>query len=210
MMQVETRYERKRGCGFRKPGRMYLVSGGLSRECGRLPIQPDVCPTCGTGVKPARGWTWIMVEPLASEHRCTLPADVCGACALGGRIKRAGLLWVGEKFYATPAEFTREAAEMGVSRCISAIPRDFELGETWVLFAHRKCIENPDGSWSAGVFHAFKPTAIEYVVKPDDPEEKLERLVERGITLVRVHPVDGDGYRVGSAPLLETPAEAAV
>ncbi|UCC32345.1 MAG: hypothetical protein JSU86_08685, partial [Phycisphaerales bacterium] len=53
------------------------------------------------------------------------------------------------------------------------------------------------------IFHAFKPTAIEYVVKPDDPQDKLERMVERGITLVRVQPMDGDGYPMESAPLLE-------
>ena len=51
---------------------------------------------------------------------------------------KAGLLWIGEQFYPTPGEFTREAEELGISRRISAVPRDFKLGETWVLFAHRK------------------------------------------------------------------------
>ena len=35
----------------------------------------------------------------------------------------------------------REASKMGVSRRITAVPRDFVVGETWVLLGHRKAIE---------------------------------------------------------------------
>jgi hypothetical protein len=37
-----------------------------------------------------------------------------------------------------------------------------------------------------GIFHIFCPSRIEYVVKEFDPQDKLERLAKRGITLVRV------------------------
>src|SRR5262249_36934129 len=85
-----------------------------------------------------------------------------------------------------PADWTREAHAQGVSRRINAVPRDFEVGKTWVLVAHKKCIENPDGSFTAGVFHAFKPVAVEYVVKGDETDEEIEALLKRGITPVVV------------------------
>lgn len=183
--RIEERTERKRGCGFRKPGGLYLVSGGLARPCGKLPIPLETCPTCGGGIKFCRSWTWIRDLPaLTARDKCNTPA-YCLDCPFGGSVKRAGLLWIGAKFYPV-REFTREVAQMGVSRRITAIPREFVLGETWVLLAHKQAVPEDDGEGRPGIFHAFKPTAIEYVVKDDDPEEKLERLAERGITLVRV------------------------
>jgi hypothetical protein len=46
------------------------------------------------------------------------------------------MIWIGEKFYKTPADFDREGAELGISRRIAAVPRGFKIGETWVLLAH--------------------------------------------------------------------------
>lgn len=103
---------------------------------------------------------------------------------------RAGLLWVGEAFYPTPDDFSTEAARQGISRRIHQIPREFKLGETWVLFAHRKTIdrptlEDPKAKWP-GIFHTFKPTEIQYVVKGTESEDELEAMAKRGITPVRV------------------------
>lgn len=38
-MTVRTSIETARGCGFRQPGGLYLVSGALSDPCDRLPLQ---------------------------------------------------------------------------------------------------------------------------------------------------------------------------
>jgi hypothetical protein len=97
-----------------------------------------------------------------------------------------GLLWIGERFYATPADFMRETATQGVSRRISAVPKDFRIGETWVWIAHRKCIANADGTFTAGVFQAFRPQAIEYVVRGDETDEEIDRMMKRGISPVQV------------------------
>lgn len=44
MATVHTSVESARGCGFRKGGGIYLVSGGLSEPCPKLPIELKVVP----------------------------------------------------------------------------------------------------------------------------------------------------------------------
>jgi hypothetical protein len=186
-MKITTVVEGRRGCGFRAPGGLYLRTDGIGRVCGALPVELSVCPTCHAGIKPSRGWTWINLADLAAADAagCKLD-DGCGDCPIAdARIQTVGLLWIGEKFYPTTRAFSQEAANMGLSRRISAIPRQFKLGETWVALAHRKAIEAlPDPK--AGIFHVFKPVRIEYVVRKKDTKKKLEAMEARGITLVRV------------------------
>ena len=142
---VRVSREAKRGCGYRQPRGLYLVAKGTSSPCGKLPLPLDICPTCSAGIKFSRAWTWIAPGTLFDEIECKL--GVCSLCPLGpetdspfGSVRRtlgdrAGLLWVGEKFY-SPDEFLAEAHALGVSRRIPALPRDFKLGETWVFLAH--------------------------------------------------------------------------
>lgn len=202
-MNIATVYEGKRGCGYRKPGGLYLRTDGLGRYCGALPVEVSVCPTCNHGIKPARGWTWINLAELVAVRGCNHEGG-CGDCPIAdAKIQRVGLLWIGEKFYPTPRQFNNEATAMGLSRRITQIPRDFKLGETWIALAHRKAITNNDvvpvpltvgeadtdfilTTHKPGIFHVFMPTRIEYCVKEDDSEEKLERMEKRGITLVKV------------------------
>lgn len=179
-----------------------MVTDGIGRICGALPIELTVCPTCHHGIKPARGWTWINIAELAAVRGCSYLLEEgkgCGDCPIAdAKIQMAGLLWVGEKFYKTPRDFAAEGAAMGISRRITMVPKGFKLGETWVALAHRKCIpvipgwkdpqmakDNPPEE-NAGIFHIFKPSRLEYVVKDDDSEEKLEKLEKRGFTLIKV------------------------
>jgi hypothetical protein len=193
---IEDRVEGERGCGYRKPGGLYLISGGPAVACGKLPIPLSVCPCCGNGIKPTRGWTWVNGTALAAEKVCDRDPGVfhsgcithpCFGCPLAAPMGRVGLLWIGEAFYKTPEDFCRESQEMGLSRRISAVPRDFVLGATWVWLAHRKTIKTSDGTFTPGVFRVFKPERIEYVVKGDESEDELQRMTDRGLTLVRVH-----------------------
>jgi len=101
------------------------------------------------------------------------------------------LIWVGGKFYSTKS-FLNEAVKMGISRRISVVPKDFVLGETWVLLAHRETPIEGHEETKPAIFSVFRPERIEYIVKPDDPEEKLERLEKRGITLVDVKPMQSE------------------
>jgi len=77
-------------------------------------------------------------------------------------IGRAGLLWIGERFYRTPADFDREAKVLGISRRIAAVPRGFKLGD-WILLAHRKVMPTENGLLP-GIFRVWQPQRIEKIV----------------------------------------------
>lgn len=211
---IRTSTEAARGCGYRVPGGLYLVAGELTEPCPRLPLPLDRCPHCGQGIGPARGWTWITPSVLfpAQEHgtvehnaHCPLGRPTAARLVEAGLEplsyhrtgERAGLIWVGEKFYSTPDAFMDEAAQMGVSRRIKAVPMGFEIGKDWVYLGHRKAInavevtgdpEDPDArdTFYPGVITLFKPTAIEYVVKGTETQDELDALEKRGISLVKV------------------------
>lgn len=156
---MRTSVESARGCGYRKPGGYYLVGPELGETCPRLPFPLDRCPSCGGGIGPARGFTWItpavilpaqLHSSIAHNARCPLGAEQ----ALPGDMKpghehqpilhrmgdRAGLIWVGEQFYPTPESFLEEASRMGVSRRVQRPPRGFKVGEQWIALGHPKAI----------------------------------------------------------------------
>jgi hypothetical protein len=202
---VQTRIESPRGCGYRRPG-LYLVADGLSMPCGKMPIPLRVCPTCHSGIHQCRGWTWINGDKFVKKLVCQ--ASPCPPfCPLREKPGMVGLLWIGNCYYPTPEAWMKEAERMGVSRRISQVPKKFVVGKTWVWVAHAKTIKvrcpacDPAHVYDrpickkckgagtlgrAGVFHAFKPSRIEYVVKDGDSDEKIESLVRRGITPVKV------------------------
>lgn len=211
MATVTTSVEARRGCGWRAGGGIYLVSDGIGVECDALPIELTVCPICGCGFKPSRSLAWVTPDALLEGHVGFHGGDEHALfCPLGapGRLgERAGLLWIGEMFY-TPAEWLAEGRRMGFSRRLRGVPRGFVVGETWVLTAHRKGkhvgyrpVGQPDAAvrelvvgdtdelehvYVPAIFHVWRPDRIEYVVKGDESEEELDRLEQRGLTLVRV------------------------
>jgi hypothetical protein len=188
--------EPRRGCGYRKVGGLYLVSGDAGLPCCRLPLRLTVCPCCGAGIKQTRGWTWINPVLLFGESY----KPECNACPAGNPARmgeRAGLLWIGAQFYPTAAHFEAEASAMGISRRIAAIPRGFKVGETWVLLAHPKaCAPDAEGR-TAGVFRIFRPERIEKILTESQATAaELAKLAEEGITPVIVP--DGDRDHQGS------------
>lgn len=201
MAQVTILTENKRGCGFRTPGKsgvgIYLVSDGAGEACERLPYPLDVCPCCGAGVKFSRGFTWVMPEQLLSERPFCTPnhpdfsnhrhdkCPVCDPAKFGGK---TGLMWVGEKYYPTPEHFQRESDAMGVSKKVNGVPRDFVVGEHYVLLAHKKAlfdiVTKEDGSrevqYQAGIFSVFRPTGVDLVIKdPNNIPELALNIQER-------------------------------
>jgi hypothetical protein len=203
--------EPRRGCGYRKIGGLYLVCPPGGMECDRLPHALTVCPVCSCGIKQTRGFTWIDVGRLfGGPHAQTAKKGVSGcycesSCPLcSGNIGRGGLLWIGEAFYPTPTAFKIEANRLGISRRITALPRDFALGETWILLGHPKAAPNPDRDPEApaylpGIFMAFRPTAVEKILAESDRSDtdKIANLEKAGVTPVFVP--DNDKDHRGSA-----------
>lgn len=212
-MEVVISYEEIRECGYRKPAKdgvgIYLRGPGRFEDCERLPFILDTCPCCGAGFVPARGFTWInpmsLFDPYV-EPRCTATLSheqdkhhdhercwLCNPELLGSK---AGLIWIGEKFYKTPDDFAREANKMGISRKIAAIPNGFEVGTHAIFLAHKKVLKSiVDGKevWKPGVFMAFKPSYIDLVIDdpnriPDKAIELAKRLGEDKCRLVKVIP----------------------
>lgn len=190
MATVLTIVESKRGCGYRSSGAngygIYLMGGELSAPCGLLPHVLTVCPCCGAGIKPARGWTWITPDLFGEPVDDGCGNSWCNQCPIGiGRNwQKAGLLWIGGKFYPDAHSFQNEARTMGISRKIAQIPHDFEIGETWVFFAHRKgkawINQDMEEEWQPAIFSAFKPTHIDLVIDdPNDVPDYAERLQEK-------------------------------
>ena len=217
--------EPKRGCGYRRIGGLYLVGGGVGVPCDRLPLLLDVCPTCSHGIKPARGFTWVTVDKLVqgphrlgpgtlqinSDHTAMQfnkgplcpESERCVFCGNPEQMGRAGLLWIGEQFYATPEEFLVEGRVLGFSRRIKSVPRGFKLGETYVLLAHSKAVRVPVAGlfprdlatgemfeaekfeMKPGIFYVWLPQRLELIFKESDRDsEKVTDAEKRGITPV--------------------------
>lgn len=207
--------EPRRGCGYRKVGGTYLVSGPGGIPCDRLPIPLTVCPTCNAGFKQTRGWTWIDVAKLVEgEHEDCDDSKFCRLCKNPEALAKAGLLWIGEQFYPNVKDFTNEALELGVSRRIRTVPRGFKVGETYVLLAHPKAVhswEDDHLAWTPGIFRLWLPTRIEKLVfESQRDSDEVKELIERGISPVFIP--DNDRDHQGSvydepSPELEFAAE---
>lgn len=189
--------EPRRGCGYRKVGGLYLRGSGIGRDCGRLSIPLITCPCCGIGIRQNRGWNWVNPEVLFRDlPPCTQGA--CGTCPLANLAAllghRAGLLWIGAQFYPTPEHFVQEAHRQGISRRIAAVPKDFQVGETWVLLAHPLGARDAEGTPCPGVFYLFRPEAVEIIVTESQARDPafMAGLQRRGLTPVVVPDDDPD------------------
>lgn len=229
MATVHRSVEGARGCGHRKGGGIYLVAGGLSEPCPKLPIELHACPTCGGGIHQARGFAWILPDPLldpgahgSAEHDDVCPLGRAYTVEHWAHGERAGLIWIGAAYYPSPQAFMSEASRMGVSRRIAQVPRDLVLGETWVALAHPKAIpgecehgapagfpcancpkRRSTGEWHGGVITFFKPSALEYIVKGTETPDELDALEKRGFRLVEVIKAGAD------VPMLDDEQDAA-
>ncbi len=204
--------EGRRGCGYRKVGGKYLVSEGVSQPCPALPLEVSRCPCCDSGIKPTRGMAWFNPS-MFFKFPCPAECEVYqeqGRCE-PFKQERAGIMWVGAKYYPTMVDWLAEVEKMGVSKRIPQVPKDLEVGKTWVFVGHRKAIEEEcdcDGDeecpkcegtgkiYKPGVVHAFKPTRIEVIVEKGIEQKEVDKLIKRGLTPVVVNRVDENGHPV--------------
>lgn len=198
--KVEISIETKRGCGYRTPGAngvsLYLMGQGDFEACECLPFPLTVCPCCGGGIGFSRGFKWIQPEKLFApdiDPKCYGPEtsntnhdhhnhDRCAMCNPSLAGARAGLMWIGEKYY-TPAEFVSEARSAGISKKVASIPRGFEFGKDIIYLAHIKAVVNCDDEndpFSPGVFMSFTPERVDIVIdNPDDIPARAIALKEK-------------------------------
>src|SRR3990172_83641 len=159
--------EAVRGCGYRKVGGLYLAGSYLSSLCCRLPAPIENCQSCGAGVKFSRGIQWIepkvvfrtpaqcvrwsvsvpktgqtVIHLQIPEVKNATPG--CSLAFIEESTEKVALMWAGEQHYPTPEDFSLEAANLGVSKRIAALPKGLVVGKTRVLLAHKKGMECPD------------------------------------------------------------------
>lgn len=195
-MNIRNRFEKKRGCGFRKEDGFYLMFGGRPAPCGFLPI--DIPGE----VNWSRGPQWIDCRWVVNEWEedydeegrpetiYTGEKRQCGSVGGCGRcwMKKVGedwpalLIWVGMGYYKTAGLFMKETERLGVSR---RIPRPMvkkvmrlkkEMGHFPPAFLGMKAAEqyvNEDGEviGESKIFTAFIPSNMEYIVD----KEKVAR-----------------------------------
>lgn len=184
-------HEHRRGCGYRKGGGFYLIGGQAWAACGKLPYPLHPCPHCGQGLKFHRGFGWFNPRQFINLGECGA-AGGCNTCPMnGGMPERAGIMWVGNKFY-TPESFIAESVKMGLSKRLPTIPRELleHIGMVRVYLAHPKACTDAEGKPMPGIFTTFIPSRIEYVVKGNETQEELDRIEHRGVELVKVIPVE--------------------
>lgn len=185
MPNVHLSIEKQRGCGYRKPGGLYLVGGNNSAPCCKLPFILKTCPCCGGGVKQSRGFTWVNTN-LFFPPNCITAMH----CPLSRIDEQIGLMWVGNQYY-TPNSFSKEAAQLGVSKRIAQLPHGVKPS-SWVALAHPGAVVQYKSELSTkpillpGVFMVFQVRAIEYVITGKETNQQLERMEKRGIRLVNV------------------------
>lgn len=192
--------EKRRGCGYRAVGGIYVVGGHLTAPCGMLPFELGVCPCCGAGIKPARAWTWINPQlMLKNANPCNFgKSALCDSCVMNNVERfgeKAGMIWIGGAHYRTPQHFMLEANTQGISRRLArnAVPKELELGKTWCFLAHREALV-VDGEKRPGVFAIFKPTKLEIIITETQSRDEafMKRIEERGLTPVVVPDDDPD------------------
>jgi len=195
-MAIQTRIEPERGCGYRRKG-FYIMGGKTSTPCCLLPIELLTCSHCDQEIKFTRGFQWankyLLLQWATTKacvsfsHRRPPPENGFAKC-VDHLPNRIGLMWVGQKFYPTPAHFIRESNAIGVSKRVGKFPKDLKVGD-WVALAHSKaiCITNTDEmKFKPGIFMLFKVTEFNYVVDGTETAEEILEHEAKGITCVEV------------------------
>lgn len=202
--------EGARGCGYRKVGGLYLVSGdGVATACDRLPLAIVPCECCGEHPRFTRGIAKINPQRLWGNHHLDDCRDTDLFCQ---PLETAYMMWVSDSEY-TAASFIEEARRMGVSKRIPFIPDGFQVGVDWVYLARTHAVpprgdltafdfaweedakeEPKTRGWKPGIFFAFRPTAVEKIVTATQSLdfEAMQELEDKGIKPVIVPDDDRD------------------
>ena len=133
-MEIKTRGEVARLCGYREPGKdgvgVYLMGEGSMEVCERLPFPLEKCPHCGMPVRQSRGFTKISPHKLFAPGKDPVCRELDGhrhaICSMCAPPKSGYLLWVGARYY-TPEDFIEEAQHLGISKKVGRLPKELKI-----------------------------------------------------------------------------------
>ena len=169
--------ESKRGCGYRKGGGTYVVSGNFWSGCDRLPFPLTVCPCCGEGYRPSRALREIDPVKMLGDHEnceCGGGCYICHPQFINLDVSHY-LEWIGGSFYKDHTAFVQEARELGISRRLKGgVPRGLVVGKTVFYLAHREILFTKRSAKiggftrglferGPGIFTAFVAQGIEHI-----------------------------------------------
>lgn len=198
--------EARRGCGYRKVGGLYIVSGTNFDFCHRTPVKTpeieffrgykEINPYHTIGGR-CNKFHEIELRNGGANYHCYL----CSICNPPDQDHMHGLMFVGEGYY-TPESFMNEAVKLGVSKRISKIPENLVLGDSIIYVAYKYMkfpLKDNDGkifAWESmpAIFMSFVPDRIEKIITESQSknEELMKGLEEKGITPVIVPDNDPD------------------
>lgn len=188
-------FEAIRGCGYRVIHGIYIVGFGESVVCDRLKLILEECAVCGQKPQFSRGISKIDPYKLFGEHE-NCECEAGPTCAICHPEEKGSyfLMWVGSDY--TEESFVNEAKTLGFSKRIPWIPKDLEIGKSWVFFAKKNNTQIELGKvinkrgrkpMASAIFYAVKPEGIDYLIKEDEAtDEYLEELKNEGVTAVVV------------------------
>lgn len=203
--------EKERGCGWRKIGGFYLCGEGVSVACDGLPLSLEPCSECGFTMHFSRGVQVIPRGYLESKVQKAHRDQACGdnfPCPICTPGETSAFMWVSKDFY-SPSSFIKEAKEMGVSKRFAkgSLPREFKVGLTWVLLAHKKVnfprdrLDFSKGYTQApGVFYAFRPQRVEVPLWKDTDPQEIRDLEDQGFTVVLIEKTPENVKKHGPRP----------
>jgi hypothetical protein len=193
----------KRGCGFRYPG-LYLFGMGVAVSCDRLPLKIPICPCCGETIRQLRSVRIINPNKMYGKHLVYEVTDemlenpltvhkTCD-CDIGCPVchppEKAGLMWIGERYYPTPKSFIQEARIAGVSKRVPVVPKEIKIGD-WVFLAHPNGNEL-DLDHPERIIYAFQVQQIQRVLTPVQAEDEkfVEKIKQRGyVPVIETGPI---------------------
>jgi hypothetical protein len=204
-MTIKYEPPQKRGCGYRKLHKLYLVGGGLRGSCDRLPLKIIECNVCGGTINFSRGIQKVDLSKMYGDHNCTCheQCPICHPSKLNE--VQTWLMWVGKSY--TQKSFIKECEEMGASKAIPFVPKGFIVNQDWVLLAMKGIVKEEKAFHPRrkikkdAIFYAYMPDRIDYLITEEEAADLdfVMDLESRGITAVVV--VDGDKNHLPKEPV---------
>lgn len=185
MSKIKTFIEEPRKFGYRKAGRLYVLSRMYEVNC---PLFMAEVPWVG---RPGR-WRWVNIKKAlklkcwkvcTKTHKGKAMSTMYPLCRWR-EFRKIGLLWLSSKQY-RDVDVVFETIGMGFCARIEHQPKGIVPGKSLGIVLLRTPEREEK---SSKIVMVFQVESIEAVVSPDTDEKRIARLVKRGIVPVIVKP----------------------